>query len=98
MKLSKADIEAIADKSRFYLAETEKDDLTEFLSNILDYFDKIDDVDTEGAEPAAGMGDADSVMRDDVALPSLQRDAILGNAAYTKDGFFCVPYIWGTGK
>jgi len=97
LKLAKTDIEAIAERSRFLLTEEEKDELTEFLSGILEYFDKINAIDTGNTEPAAIMNHAGNRMRDDVAMPSLQQDAILGNAADIKDGFFYVPYALKTG-
>ena len=50
------------------------------LSNILDHFDVLGNLDTDGVEPTGHSVDVESVTRDDVVEDSLSKDEVLSNA------------------
>lgn len=93
MKISKQEVEHVAKLARLDLPEAEKDKLTDQLSNILTYVEKLNELDTTGIEPTAHILDIKNVMRDDVAAPSLPRERALANAPDKAAGHYKVPKI-----
>ena len=93
MRISKEDIEHIASLARLHLTEGEKDLFGLQLSSILDYMEKLNELDTTDVEPTSHVLPLSNVMRDDVSGPSIQRDDALMNAPDHTDKFFRVPKI-----
>jgi aspartyl-tRNA(Asn)/glutamyl-tRNA(Gln) amidotransferase subunit C len=93
VKISKKEVEHVAKLARLDLPETEKDRLTDQLSNILTYVEKLNELDTTGVEPTAHVLDIKNVMRDDVAASSLPQDRALANAPEKAAGHYKVPKI-----
>jgi aspartyl-tRNA(Asn)/glutamyl-tRNA(Gln) amidotransferase subunit C len=54
--------------------------LSEQLSNLLEHFEVLQQVDTEGVPPTAQSVDLRSVMREDVVASSLPAEDVLANA------------------
>jgi aspartyl-tRNA(Asn)/glutamyl-tRNA(Gln) amidotransferase subunit C len=94
MKLSREQVEHIAELARLALTDEELELYREQLSHILDYFERLQELDTEAIEPTASVLTLRSVMREDVPRPSLPREDILANAPATEDGCFLVPPVW----
>ena len=87
-------MEHVALLARIALSEEEKDLFSEQLSTILDFFDTIKEVDTEGVPPTSHVGGLVNVFRDDRTRPSLDTDQALSNAPDAAAGrFFRVPRI-----
>jgi len=80
MKLSREEVLHIARLARVGLTEEEIDRLSEQLSNILENFEILQQVDTSDVPPTAQSIALQSVMRDDEAAPSLPPGDILANA------------------
>ena len=80
MKLSREEVLHIARLARVGLTEEEINRLSEQLSNILENFDILQQVDTSDVPPTAQSIALQSVMRDDEAAPSLPPGDILANA------------------
>ena len=94
--LTSADVERIATLARLELTPDETARFAQQLTAILAYADQVQQVDTSSvAEPAAA---ADSRMRDDDLVPSLDRDVILSQApaADRAAGLFKVPRVLGS--
>ncbi|MCB0856962.1 MAG: Asp-tRNA(Asn)/Glu-tRNA(Gln) amidotransferase subunit GatC [Solirubrobacterales bacterium] len=81
----------VARLSRLRLTEEEVDTLTGELSSVLDHVDKLAEVDIEGVEPTSHVVPLENVLRDDVPVPSLDRDVALSQAPDPHDGAFRVP-------
>ena len=93
MPLSLSEVEHVAELARLSLTDEEKRLFRDQLSAILDYAAVIQDVDTSAIPPTATVLPLRSVMRDDVARPSLHQDDVLANAPDARDGFFAVRAI-----
>ncbi len=93
MKISKQEVEHVAKLARLELSEQEKEKLTDQLSNILTYVEKLNELNTAGIEPTAHVLDIKNVMRDDVGRPSLSQDRALANAPEKAAGHYKVPKI-----
>ena len=93
MKISRQEVEHVAKLARLELSEQEKEKLTDQLSNILTYVEKLNELDTKGIEPTAHVLDIKNVMRDDVAATSLPQERALANAPDKAAGHYKVPKI-----
>jgi aspartyl-tRNA(Asn)/glutamyl-tRNA(Gln) amidotransferase subunit C len=90
MKLSREEVLHIARLARLGLTEEE---ITRFggqLSNLLEHFQVLQQVDTEGVPPTAQSVELKSVMREDAVEASLPPEDVLANAPRREDDSFKV--------
>ena len=66
---------------------------THQLNSILDYVDKLRELDTADVEPASHSLKMSNVFREDRVQESLSREDVLSNAPDQEDGCFKVPRI-----
>jgi aspartyl-tRNA(Asn)/glutamyl-tRNA(Gln) amidotransferase subunit C len=90
LKLSSEDVEHIALLARLGLSEEEIERFREQLSNILENFEVLQEIDTTDVQPTAHVIALESVVRDDEILPSWPQKEILENAPQAEDGYFRV--------
>ena len=99
MPLSRSEVEHIAILARIGLTEEELEQFREQLSNILDQFLILNDVDTTNvpatgqAAGMAGGAQATGVMRDDVSRESSSPEDVLSNAPRREGEFFRVKVV-----
>ena len=79
-RLTSDDVRHIALLSRIGMTDEEVELMRDQLSNILENFDILRQVDTEGVEPTGHSVNVTSVMREDRSRESLPREDVLGNA------------------
>ena len=90
MKLSHEEVLHIALLARLGLTETEVNKLREQLSNILENFEVLQQVDTSNIPPTAQSIALQNVVRNDEVAPSLPQSEILANAPRRDEDFFRV--------
>ena len=90
MKLSREEVLRIARLARLGLTEAEIDRLGEQLSDILENFEILQQVDTGDVPPTAQSIDLQNVVSDDEVAPSLPPGEILANAPRKEGDFFRV--------
>ena len=61
------------------------------MGRMLDYIDKLSELDTEGVEPMTHVFPVQNVFREDIVTNSDTREQLLSNAPEQKDGMFVVP-------
>jgi len=93
MKLSREEVLHIALLARLGLTETEVDRLGEQLSNILENFEILQQVDTKDIPPTAQSIALQNVTKDDEAAASLPQSQILANAPRKEGDFFRVQAV-----
>lgn len=91
--LLKKEVEHIAWLAHIELSEKEKTLFTEQFNEILDYFKKIDEIDTKGIEPTYNVLDLKNVSRKDNTEPSLKTEEVLRNAPKKEKKFLKAPRI-----
>lgn len=91
--LSRTDVEHVAHLARLGLADEELGRLEGELNHILDQYEILSRVPTDHIAPTAQTIELENILRDDVARPSLPREAVLANAAETEGDFIVVPAI-----
>jgi aspartyl-tRNA(Asn)/glutamyl-tRNA(Gln) amidotransferase subunit C len=90
MKLSIDEVRHVANLARLGLSEEELEALATQLSIILEYINKLDEIDTSAIPPTAQVGELRDVMREDEVGSSLPQEAALQNAPAREDGYFRV--------
>jgi len=93
MRLTREEVEHIAELAKLGLSEEEKETFRQQLSAILEYAQKLQELDTEAIPPTAQVITLQNVMRPDEVRPSFLREDILANAPATQDGCFKVKAI-----
>jgi len=93
MKLSREEVLHIARLARLGLSEADVEKFREQLSNILENFEALKNVDTTDVPPTAQSIALQSVMRDDEIIPSLPAEEILKNAPHREGEFFRVKAV-----
>ena len=78
-KLTDAEVRHIALLARIGMTDEDVDNMRHDLSNIMDQFDVLNQVDTDGVEPTGHSVDVTSVMREDTARASLPKEDVLAN-------------------
>ena len=85
MPISRQEVLHIAALCRIGVTEDDLEPLQEKLSQVLDLFRSLDEVDTSHAPPSDHSGSLESVMRSDEAADSAPREAMLANAPATEN-------------
>ncbi len=93
MAISMQEVEHIAELAKLHLSDEEKALMQQQLSAILDYFARLQELDTEAIPPTASVLPLRNVMRDDEVRPSFSRDEILANAPARAEGYFKVKAV-----
>jgi len=91
--ITKKEVEYVARLAKLEFNEEEKEEFTSQLNSILDYFKKLNELDTESVEPTAYVISMPNLLNEDKVEPSLPQDEVLSNAGYIKKGYFKVPKI-----
>lgn len=95
MPVSKKEVEHIAELARLELIEKEIEEYTTQLNKILEYMDKLRELDTENVIPLSHPIEGANVFREDEVKPSIDREEALKNAPSKDDEFFKVPKVIG---
>ena len=93
MAVTKKDVDAVATLARLYFTEEEKEELVDTLNSILNYFDKISELDTEDVEPLSHILPVYNVMREDEEKESLGQETAFANAPKHDHGHFVIPKV-----
>ena len=90
--ITKKEIEHIGWLSRIELTDEEKEEFTEQLNSVLEYFGTLDQIDPD-LPPTHHVLGITNVFRDDVVEESLDRDDVLSNAPKKEGAYFKGPRI-----
>jgi aspartyl-tRNA(Asn)/glutamyl-tRNA(Gln) amidotransferase subunit C len=92
--LSKEEVKHIAKLARLGISPEEEERFAKDLSSILDYIEKLKEVDVSGAEPACYAVLVENAFRKDEIKSGTASEKILSQAPETKDGFLKVKSIF----
>jgi len=92
-RLTRADVEHVAQLARLALTDDEVEHFTGQLEVILEHAAEIAALDTRDVPPTAHPLPMVNVLRADTVRPSLAREEVLAMAPATEDGRFRVPRI-----
>ena len=81
--------------AKLSLSEEEKAKAKEDMQKMLDYVDKLDELDTKDVEPLSHIFGGENVFREDEVINGEAKEAMLANAPKAKDGQYQVPKTIG---
>ncbi len=83
----------VAKLAKLHFNDQELNILTKQMAEILDLVETLNKVNTTGVKPTYFVSHNENVLREDKAIQSKQKEALLKNAPETKDGQIKVPTI-----
>lgn len=105
MAITHQDVSDVADLANLELTAEERVSLARDLSSILEYFVRLNQLNTDDVPPMAQVSDRDgssgqtvakrsaAVQREDAPMPCLPHEEALKNAPDSDGGFFKVPKV-----
>ena len=96
--ITREDVVHVAALARLGLTDDEIDRMQGQLNRILEAVGELQSVDTSSVGPTAQVIVLENVMRDDVAIPGIGRDAALANAPLREGSLLRVPVILEEGR
>ena len=89
-------IENVCILAKLSLGEEAKAKAKQDMQKMLDYVEKLDELDTDGVEPLSHIFGDENVFRDDVVTNGDNKEAMLANAPKEKEGQYQVPKTIGS--
>ena len=89
--ISDETIEYVGILSKLELSEEEKEQAKKDMGSMLDYIDKLNELDTTGIEPMSHVFPVQNVFREDVVTNGDESEKTLKNAPGEKNNMFMVP-------
>lgn len=93
MKITKAEVDAVALLARLELTPEETETFTGQMDAILAYVEKLNELDTSGIIPTSHAVPVENAFREDAVRPSIGVENALANAPDRVEGFFRVPKV-----
>lgn len=84
-------IEYVGILAKLELSDEEKEQAKKDMGEMLDYIDKLNELDTNGVEPMSHVFPVNNVFREDEVANGDGRECTLANAPEEKDDSFVVP-------
>lgn len=92
---SAVDIDKLARLAKLELTDEERQSFGPQVTDILNFVEKLSELDTEGIEPMTSALDVENRFRDDVPAESLTPEEATETAPESAEGFFLVPPVLG---
>ncbi len=89
--ISDETIEYVGILAKLELSREEKEQARRDMGRMLDYIDKLNELDVTGVEPLSHIFPINNVFREDVEKDSSDREQMLKNAPEQRDGAYVVP-------
>lgn len=89
--ISDETIEYVGILAKLELSEEEREQAKKDMGRMLDYIDKLNELDTEGVEPMSHIFPVNNVFRSDEVTNGDDSENMLLNAPQKKEGTYMVP-------
>ena len=89
--ISDETIEYVGILAKLELSDEEKEAAKKDMGRMLDYIDKLSELDTTGVEPMSHVFPVQNVFREDVVTNGDESEQALANAPEVKEGQYKVP-------
>ena len=93
MAVDKETVQKLAHLSRLEFSEAEQDKMSVELGNILDWIEKLEEVDTTDVEPLGNVNEQAMPLREDKVNNYFSGDDALKNAPEKDNNHFIVPKV-----
>lgn len=91
MDISRELVNYLEELARIRLNEDEQETIQKDLGDILNYINKLNELDTQGIDQMSHALAGENVFREDEVTSGNQRDVLLQNAPEKKNGCYKVP-------
>jgi aspartyl-tRNA(Asn)/glutamyl-tRNA(Gln) amidotransferase subunit C len=94
MKIDEATLDRIAELARLDVSDPAvRTQLLGDMQRVIDFVEKLNEIDTKGVEPLIHLSEETDVLREDVALPGLSKKDVLMNSPVKDSDYFKVPRV-----
>jgi aspartyl-tRNA(Asn)/glutamyl-tRNA(Gln) amidotransferase subunit C len=96
VKITEKEVRYVAGLANLKLTDSEVAKFEAELTGILEHFDRLKEIDTEGVAPMAQVlfaAGETATLREDVPVPPLGNEAALANAPLAGAGYFKAPKV-----
>lgn len=93
MAFDKSEVEKIAHLARLHISDSEADEVTARIGDILSLIDQMQSVNTDAVEPLAHPLDVVQRLREDEITEKDQREELQTLAPNSRDGLYLVPKV-----
>jgi len=93
MKITEKDILKVVNLARLELSAGDVSSMTEKVGGILNYIDKLNELNTDGVEPTTHAISINNAFREDVVRESLPQEKALQNGPLQNGEAFVVPKV-----
>jgi aspartyl-tRNA(Asn)/glutamyl-tRNA(Gln) amidotransferase subunit C len=93
MEVNDALIDNLSNLARLEFNAEEKEEIRKDLRRMIDFVEKLGELDTTGVEPLLHMSPETNVLREDIVQGSVTREQALTNAPATDGTYFKVPKV-----
>jgi aspartyl-tRNA(Asn)/glutamyl-tRNA(Gln) amidotransferase subunit C len=93
MKINREVLDKIAHLARLEFDEKDAEKMMKDMTAIVDWVEKLNEVDTEGVEPLTTMSHEVNALREDEVKPHLHYEEALKNAPKKDSNYFRVPKV-----
>ncbi len=93
MSLSNDDVKKVAKLARIALSDEEVVAHTDELNSIFGWIEQLQEVDTDGVTPMAGVGAFTQRLREDVVSDGNVKEQVIANGPETSYGYYVVPKV-----
>lgn len=93
MKIDENTLRKIAHLARLEFDEQGAEKMTADMTQILDWVEKLNEIDTTGVDPITTMSSEENVLREDVVGNHLEHEKGLKNAPQRDSDYFRVPKV-----
>ncbi|OZS76748.1 Asp-tRNA(Asn)/Glu-tRNA(Gln) amidotransferase GatCAB subunit C [Tetzosporium hominis] len=91
--ITKEEVRHVAHLARLAITEEEVEHFTEQLAKIVQFADKLNELDTTNVEPTTHVLPLENVLREDKSVAGLDRDLMMKNVKEQEAGQVKVPAI-----
>jgi aspartyl-tRNA(Asn)/glutamyl-tRNA(Gln) amidotransferase subunit C len=91
MDINNEMIDRLSDLAKLEFNDQERENIKNDLNRILSYFEKLNEVDTNGVEPLIFMSESVNLLREDEGFTTFTREDALQNAPAKDSDYFRVP-------
>jgi aspartyl-tRNA(Asn)/glutamyl-tRNA(Gln) amidotransferase subunit C len=93
MKIDLNTVDKIASLAKLEFNGSEKEEIAKDMNKMLDFVDKLQEVDTENVKPLIHITDEINVLREDVAKIEITQKEALKNAPKKDSTYFKIPKV-----
>lgn len=95
MKIDRALLDKMAHLARLEFEDKDAEKMMQDMTNIINWVEKLNEVDTTGIDPLTSMSHEVNSLREDKIEPQIPAEEVIKNAPLKNEDYFRVPKVLG---